>query len=117
MSDAKVSSNPTVEQVLEIVCPAIKYAKCNHKRDDGEWDYWRADSGLCWCNKCGMCLNGRYESASDFHERPRISLRCDHKKDGRWTFWTAGSGLCWCNKCGMCLNGDYERDDRFNGGY
>lgn len=55
----------TVEKIFEMVCPALKHTKCDHKKE-GQYTYWKADSGLCWCNKCGMCLNGRYEWDNNF---------------------------------------------------
>lgn len=60
-----ITDAPTTEKVLEMLCPQIKQAKCTHQKD-GRWDYWSADSGLCWCNQCGMCLNGRWEYAEGF---------------------------------------------------
>jgi hypothetical protein len=63
------SSVPMFDSILEMIIPAIKHAECSHKKDD-KWDYWRANSGLCWCNKCGMCLNGRWEHAPGFVPYP-----------------------------------------------
>lgn len=59
-------NNDEIETIFELLCPAIKHAKCIHRREDGKWNFWRADSGLCWCNGCGKCLNGRWEYESGF---------------------------------------------------
>lgn len=50
----------TIEKIVDILCPQLKKANCEHK------SWWRADSGLGWCSDCGMCLNGRYERITDW---------------------------------------------------
>ena len=58
------------EHMLSLVAPQIRHNRCSHKDERGRWNYWEAGSGLCWCNKCGMCLNRRLRVRSRLLQEP-----------------------------------------------
>jgi hypothetical protein len=44
----------------------LQRATCDHKNQFGEFDYHMAHNGLCFCVKCGMCMNSRIENYKGF---------------------------------------------------
>ena len=44
----------------------LERATCSHKNTNNEFDYHMTHNGLCFCVKCGMCMNSRIENYPGF---------------------------------------------------
>ena len=47
--------------VVKLNAKQVARAMCDHKGEHGEFSYKMAHNGLCFCLKCGQCMNSKIE--------------------------------------------------------
>lgn len=73
-----------MSNVVQLNAKKVQRAMCNHKNEHNEFDYHMAHNGLCFCLKCGMCMNSRIENYPGFEytkvDRDRLIKNANETK-------------------------------------
>jgi heterodisulfide reductase subunit C len=64
-----------MSNVVKLNAKKVQRAMCNHKNEHNEFDYHMAHNGLCFCLKCGMCMNSKIEYHPGFQYSERDIVR------------------------------------------